>query len=383
MKGRFMNIALVLFRYFPYGGLQRDFYRIAEACLERGHQVTVFCYEWDGPLLPGVSIQLVPVTAASNHKKAAQFSKRLKKLLSEQSFEVVLGFNKMPGLDYYYAADVCYQEKALAKYGVACRLMSRYRQYVGLEKSIFSKESETTVLLLSETEKEKYQSCYHTQDARFVILPPNGSKTYLVQDTVIARHKGINKRESLGIRDDQFLLLQVGSGFRTKGLDRAIKCLASLPDKIKSRCCLLVVGQDNEKPYERLAERLGVSAQVVFLGARDDVPELMLAADVLIHLAYSENTGTVLLEGVMSGLPVFTTSVCGYATHVKKSHCGHVLDAPFDLSVAIAQLEYLLEPKTRFHCRQEGWQYARSEDLFRLPEAVVDVLEKSRSVHAT
>jgi UDP-glucose:(heptosyl)LPS alpha-1,3-glucosyltransferase len=34
-----MRLAFVLYKYFPYGGLQRDALRIARACAARGHAV--------------------------------------------------------------------------------------------------------------------------------------------------------------------------------------------------------------------------------------------------------------------------------------------------------------------------------------------------------
>ena len=45
-----MKLAFCLFKYFPYGGLQRDFVRIARACIERGHTVEAFCLAWQGPV---------------------------------------------------------------------------------------------------------------------------------------------------------------------------------------------------------------------------------------------------------------------------------------------------------------------------------------------
>ena len=43
-----MRLAFCLFAYRPYGGLQRDFYRIAQLCAERGHCIDVFTKEWQG-----------------------------------------------------------------------------------------------------------------------------------------------------------------------------------------------------------------------------------------------------------------------------------------------------------------------------------------------
>ena len=37
-----MQLAFVLYKYFPFGGLQRDFMRIALECQKRGHQIRVY-----------------------------------------------------------------------------------------------------------------------------------------------------------------------------------------------------------------------------------------------------------------------------------------------------------------------------------------------------
>ena len=41
-----MQLAFVLYKYFPFGGLQRDFMRIALECQRRGHQIRVYTLIW-------------------------------------------------------------------------------------------------------------------------------------------------------------------------------------------------------------------------------------------------------------------------------------------------------------------------------------------------
>ena len=79
---------------------------------------------------------------------------------------------------------------------------------------------------------------------------------------------------------------------------------------------MVVIGQDQAGPYRRLAQKLKIADKVRFLGGRTDIPELLAAGDLLIHPAYMENTGTILLEAIASGLPVIATDVCGYADHI-------------------------------------------------------------------
>ena len=43
-----MQLAFVLYKYFPFGGLQRDFMRIALKCQARGHAIRVYTPIWEG-----------------------------------------------------------------------------------------------------------------------------------------------------------------------------------------------------------------------------------------------------------------------------------------------------------------------------------------------
>ncbi len=43
-----MRVAFCLYKYFPFGGLQRDFMRIAQTVAARGYQVRVYTQSWEG-----------------------------------------------------------------------------------------------------------------------------------------------------------------------------------------------------------------------------------------------------------------------------------------------------------------------------------------------
>ena len=121
---------------------------------------------------------------------------------------------------------------------------------------------------------------------------------------------------------------------------------------------------------------IGISQQSSFLGGRDDVPQLLLAADVLLHPAYNENTGTVLLEAIVAGLPVLTVDVCGYAPYVEESDAGIVLSSPFHQREFNKALEYmLLSSSKRQTWQQNGITFAKHADIYSMPERAVDVIE--------
>lgn len=365
-----MKIAFCLFRYFPHGGLQRDFLRIARVCLERGHRVRVFTMAWEGEAPAGVEVVRIPVGGWSNHVRCRRFVRRVQGLLAPD--EVVVGFNKMPGLDLYYAADTCFQARARERHGRLFRLGGRYRAFRALEESVFAAVSRTEVLLIAPAEKAKFQTCYGTPEERFHLLPPGiDPDRRRSPDAAIV---GAAVRRELDLANDEKLVLMVGSAFRTKGLDRALRALAALPTEDRARTCLVVIGRGEAAPFQRLARRLGVVERLRLLGGRDDVSRFLVAADLLLHPAYTENTGTVLLEALAAGLPVLATENCGYAFHIREAGAGHLVSTPFRQDELDALLRQMLAADSA-SWRANALDYVARTDLFSLPQRAADRIE--------
>lgn len=368
-----MKLAFCLFKYFPFGGLQRDFLRIAHECIQRGHTVDVYTMKWEGPLDPKFSVTLIDATGWQNHTKSESFVKKLQPYLAEQQYDRIIGFNKMPGLHVYYAADTCFQAKARLQHGMWYRFLPRYRHLVAYEKAVFAPENKTHILLLAKTVQADFMQYYGTQSKQFHLLPPG-----IAKDRVPPTHADdirARLRQEFNIQENEFLLLLVGSGFKTKGLDRILYGMAALPDDLKKRTRLFIIGQDNPTQFQQQAKQLDILKQIIFLGGRNDVPRFLLAADLLLHPAYNENTGTVLLEAIVSGLPVLTTDVCGYADYIKKADAGRVLLSPFQQVEFNQALQTMLLSPARQRWRQNGLDFSKTADIYSLPERAVDVIE--------
>ena len=368
-----MKLAFCLFKYFPYSGLARDFLRVIQECQNRGHQIKVFVSEWEGDRPDGINIIQLSVLPLANHSQNASFYNQFKQRIAAEKFDAVIGFNKMPGLDIYYGADYCYIARAVPRYGPLYRLTPRYHNFYSFERAVFDVRSSTTILSLSEREKGVYQQHYGTPESRFTLLPPTLDISRKLNGNAPTCRQ--SKRSELGIKDDENLVLFIGSGFKTKGLDRAIKSLDALPAEIKAKTRLYVIGQDNEHAFIRQAQRLQLSEHVKFLGGREDIVEIMTAGDVLIHPAYSENTGTVLLEAVTAGLPVLATDVCGYSPHILRADAGIVLRSPFEQKKLNETLLYMLTASEREQWRSNGLEYGKDNGLYQMPETVADLIE--------
>lgn len=365
-------IAFCLFKYFPYGGLQRDFLRIALETQNRGHRIRVYTLLWQGDVPPGFEIITVPVGALTNHSRYRKFHGWVSNHLSHWPVERVVGFNKMPGLDVYYAADSCYEEKAQTQRSLLYRSLPRYDLFSGFEKAVFGRASDTEILMISPAQVPLFEKYYETQRGRVHLLSPGIARDRIAPPDREEIRAGF--RQEMHIADNEFLLLMIGSGFITKGLDRALIALSALPDELKSKTRLIVIGQDSPRQFLRMARKLGVDDNLTIFRGRDDVPRFLMGADLLVHPAYVENTGTVLLEAIVAGLPVIATEVCGYAHYIKEAGAGQLVPSPFQQETFNNMLQSMMVSEQRPAWSENGIKFAGHADIYDMPKRATDFI---------
>ncbi|MBJ7223407.1 MULTISPECIES: glycosyltransferase family 4 protein [unclassified Brenneria] len=362
-----MIIAFCLYKYFPFGGLQRDFLRIAQACQARGHHIRVYVQSWEGSQIDNFELIQVPVRKHTNHARNKEYYQWIQQHMQQHPVDRIVGFNKMPGLDFYYAADVCYAEKVAQEKGFLYRLTSRYRHYAAFEKAVFERDSRTKMLMLTHRQIDDFKKHYGTQDERFVILPPGISPDRKYRPD--AAQVRTRFRQEQQIPQHSLVVLQVGSDFYRKGVERSLYAIASLPETQRKQTIYLVVGQDKPGRYQKIASRLGISAQVRFFSGRNDIPDFMAAADLLIHPAHQEAAGIVLLEALTAGLPVIVTDVCGYAFYIDRANAGAVIEEPYRQNELNAVLHHALsQTEERTQWAANARHFADTADLYSLPE---------------
>lgn len=372
-----MRIAFAIFRYFPFGGLQCDMLRIAGELLRRGHDLTIFCRRWEGERPAGVKVVELRSGGCSNHTRAARFAAAFRREFARGNFDVSVAFNRFGGADFYFAADNPFYLTALRSVGrFWSRILPRYRAFISQEREVFAPESETVILGITRRQLTAYRHIYHTQESRCRLLPPGIDPNRRRGEDALPRREAA--RKALGVAPDEIMLLEVGSGFRTKGVDRAIAAFASLPDELRGTVRLFVAGEGKAKPYLKLARRLGVDDRVRLLGERKDVPDLLLAADLLIHPARNEAAGAVLLEAIAAGTPVLCTSNCGF--HPFVSAAGQpTLPLPFrqrDLNRLL--LLSISTPERLAELKREAIAYGADADFYRRHVVAADIITGER-----
>lgn len=118
-------------------------------------------------------------------------------------------------------------------------------------------------------------------------------------------------RRRVGLSDSRRYLIHVARHHPVKDQATLLRGFAAAADRLP-QVDLLMVGDGPLRPHlEALVHQLGLGPRVIFLGIRDDIPDLMRAADAFILTSLSEAASLTLLEAMASGLPAILTHVGG------------------------------------------------------------------------
>ncbi|WP_026911164.1 glycosyltransferase [Patulibacter minatonensis] len=125
-------------------------------------------------------------------------------------------------------------------------------------------------------------------------------------------------RASLGLAPDDHAIVISAMLRPEKGHDTALRALQLLlRDHPRARLVVVGAGPDGDartgtrSELDRLADELGVTDAVLWLGRREDVPAVLCACDVALLASDLENFPVALLEYMASGVPIVATAVGG------------------------------------------------------------------------
>jgi glycosyltransferase involved in cell wall biosynthesis len=189
------------------------------------------------------------------------------------------------------------------------------------------------VVCVSEVVRESHRRRLPRYGDRFVTVR-NG-----ISDAAPRRSRS-EVRASLTLQDDAPVLLTVGSLTPHKAQHVLLEAFAALSRR-RNRARLLVAGDGPLRgALEERAARLGLRGSVQFLGARDDIPELLAAADALALSSTREGLPISILEAMRAGRAVVATDAGGVREVVADGATGFVVptEDPWTLASALEAL---------------------------------------------
>jgi glycosyltransferase involved in cell wall biosynthesis len=189
--------------------------------------------------------------------------------------------------------------------------------------------------------------------AEDVCVVENGVDTTRFHPTENVRR---GTRSSLGVRDDEFLALFVGSDWPLKGLDLIVQAISGLPT-----WHLCVIGDGDRARLVGTARECGVVQRVHIVGETAEPERYYAAADAFVLPSAYESFSLAALEAAASGVPVVATRV-GIVESLAAAEGGILIDrdsesiaSALDLLAADPDLRERMARSARAQAQRFDW----------------------------
>jgi len=167
-----------------------------------------------------------------------------------------------------------------------------------------------------------------------------------------------NKRKSLGLSQTGPLIVMVGRLEFNKNHELLLRA-ARLVCERSENCLFLIVGDGSLRgSLERLSLRLGLGDNVLFLGERMDVEEILKVADVCVLSSRREGFPLALLEYMAAARPVVATRVGGVGEIIREGREGFLVTSGNTEDFAGRILQLIREPDRAREMGRQGQETA-------------------------
>lgn len=149
-------------------------------------------------------------------------------------------------------------------------------------------------------------------------------------------------RQELGITADHKVVIMVAGLRPEKAHESVIEAAKTLTSDRPSLKFLIVGDGPRRHELEEMTERLGVRGDVIFLGERNDIPDLLHLANVLVLPSHPavETLPLAIMEAMAAGVPVVASRVGSVPDMIVDGVNGKLISPANsrELAVAIADL---------------------------------------------
>jgi len=200
--------------------------------------------------------------------------------------------------------------------------------------------SNRLVVLTRRQKKEMAEELRVARPGKFAVIPLGLElRRFAEVDRDGARYA---IRAALGIPESEIVVGIVGRLVPVKNHELLFRAQPLLEEALKRPVRIMVVGSGlREGELMGYARELGIQDRVLWLGWRQDLPELYSAMDACALTSFDEGTPVAILEALASGTPVAARTVGGVGEILEGVHLARLIPEATEEAVASALLEVL------------------------------------------
>ncbi len=168
-------------------------------------------------------------------------------------------------------------------------------------------------------------------------------------------------RAGSGIGSGEFVFVCAARLHPQKAHAVLLGAVRQLRDQSAPPFRVLLVGDGPQRgPLEELASRLGVRREIVFLGARTDVPQILAESDAFVLSSDYEGTSLAILEAMSAALPVVATDVGANRSVVEEGAAGLIVPPRDPAALATAMMRLLTDRVAAREMGRRGREVVRT-----------------------
>lgn len=195
----------------------------------------------------------------------------------------------------------------------------------------------------------------------------------------ITREDRVNKRKELGIKEKDIVFTYVAELNRNKNQIFLIEVIEKLKKEYKNIKLLLVGNCNNKKYYEEEIKKRKLGNDVVLLGKRKDIPEILSITNIYLASSIREGLPVNIMEAMYMELPIIATDNRGHRELVKSEN-GFIIHDRIEMISRIKQLinhKYLCN-RMKNNSRNIVQDYLIEEVLPMMERIYVNVLQEKK-----
>lgn len=229
-----------------------------------------------------------------------------------------------------------------------------------------SKYTDVLITICKEDYK-RAKECMHAKE--IVYIPGVGVDV----DKISAMPKQEEKREELGLKENDTLLLSIGELNKNKNHEVILRAMAKLN---RNDVHYAICGKGDLELYlTQLAKKLGIENQVHLLGFRTDAKEWLTVADIFVFPSFREGLPVSLMEAMAAGLPVVATNIRGTTDLIVPEEGGYLYSAT-DVECMTQSIDKLLDnDRTRKEMGKYNQTVIRDFSITKVKEIMKTIYE--------
>ncbi|MYL20105.1 glycosyltransferase [Halobacillus litoralis] len=322
--------------------------------ISKGHTVDIACYIKKGlddePTLKHCNIYEIPFSRSPISRGNLKAYKYLKKIIENNKYDLVhthtpvaslitrLICRGLPEIKVLYTAHGFHFFKGSP--------IRNWMIYYPIEKLA----SRWTDAIITMNEEDYLRAKKMTSRLNVNIYKTSGVGVNLREYAAPGEKYKRELRVKYKLNEEDFILFYAAELNKNKNQNFLIDTIYALKDRVPNIKILLAGDGPMQEKYQEKAKRLGLKQNILFLGRRNDIPDLLKLADVSVASSLREGLPVNIMEAMSTGLPLVVTDRRGHTDLVKENENGYVVSVnnKKEFSEAIYKLYTNVNLRKRF-----------------------------------